>query len=163
MGEPTAEDVTGAEPATPEPVEAQRIAADLEYEQAVAPLLQLIGASDDRLVAQVHLPAKEDLAVELVPLAALQRLDEAQSDTTLMQTLSTLFLGAVLGFLTNVLTTDDFRWTPIAVAFVVLLAVIASCFGGLWARAGYRHQRIRRRILESRTKSTDLAAPPNDR
>jgi hypothetical protein len=104
-------------------------------------------AQDSLPTAPVKIPEPEELTVRLVNASQLQRLDELRSDGALLQTILFTMIGAVLGFVTNVFTSnqamDKSSW--IFLAFLLGGSVL---FGVLAMRAGRRETELRRRLFD---------------
>jgi hypothetical protein len=103
-------------------------------------------ARDSLPTASVKLPDPEDLTVRLVNISQIQRLDELQGDTALLQTILFTSVGTVLGFLTNIFTSnqgmDKSSWI-----FLAFLLATCALFGALTARASRRTTELRRRLF----------------
>jgi hypothetical protein len=135
-----------------DPVGSQRTSASADRSIPVSivdPLtrdvIELAGGVEPH--AQVKLPRPEDLAVRLVQVSALQRLDELRSDVSIHLSMLTTAGGLIVGFLTNVLTSNQ-PFNPQYWPFLGLLGLTAITFGGLTWRASRRAERIRRRLFD---------------
>lgn len=89
--------------------------------------------------ANVSLPPESEMTVRLVPEHLLREMTEIENDGLLSSNLFSISLGAILGFVTNVVTAADFTWTNAS------SAVIAG-FGVACALTGANHLRLRRRL-----------------
>lgn len=103
--------------------------------------------------APVRIPNREELTVRLVNISQLQHLDELRSDVTLLQTILGAGIGGVIGFLTNIFTSNQGMDKQSGV-FLVLLAGVAAVFGLLARRAGKRSADLRRTLLDETPKRT---------
>lgn len=59
--------------------------------------------TSQNLTAPVHLPTRDSLTVDLVPYDLIVKLDEYRGDYDLYSGLSFLFLGAIIGFILDLL------------------------------------------------------------
>ncbi len=103
--------------------------------------------SNERLRAKVVLPSAEDMAVRLVPSNSLDRLEEYRSDETKAYLLIGIFLGAVLGILSNWITDPGFEITRVSGAFMIIFSALAVLAAGWAAQVSARSRRVRSRLL----------------
>lgn len=97
--------------------------------------------------APVKIPGPEELTVRLVNVSQLQRLDELRGDVALLQTILFTIVGTVLGFVTNVFTSNQ-AMDRSAWIFLVLLLGASVLFGVLTARASQRTMKLQRRLFD---------------
>lgn len=94
---------------------------------------------DQTLKADVLLPSDEVMKVKLVPLHYMERLDEYRSDENWAFSLGGIFLGALLGIITNgFFTLEDTLSSP--TFMLLLLFSILTGMAYLWG------MRIRKRV-----------------
>lgn len=101
----------------------------------------------ERLRAEVLLPPAEDMAVRLVPSDSLDRLEEYRSDENKAYLFVGIFLGAVLGILSNWVTASAFEITRVSGSFMMLFVVLAALAGAQARQAADRSRRVRSRLL----------------
>ena len=105
--------------------------------------------------ARILLPPDSDLAVRLVHVKTLDRLFELQSDSNLYRGGLVLAIGALIGFFTNVVTTNDFVWTTAPWVFLAVSSALALLFGTLAVRYNRRVAKLRREIEASDGNSNE--------
>lgn len=120
----------------------------------ISPLTQIATqvAGGYETTAPVKIPDQEELTVRLVNISQIQRLDELRSDATLMQTILWSGIGAILGFFTNVVTSNQ-PLEKYAILFLILLIGITIVFAFLTKRASRREQDLRRRLFDDKQNS----------
>jgi hypothetical protein len=89
--------------------------------------------------APVRLPSEREMEVQLVSLQTLDRLFEVQGDADIHKTVVLLAIGGVLGFVTNVATTERFEWTTAASVYLAVTTAITISFAILAFRS---HRRL---------------------
>lgn len=107
--------------------------------------------------APVRMPNREELTVRLVNISMLQRLDELRSDISLYQNFLWAAIGGIIGFATNVLTSNQ----PVdakAALFLALLCVFAAVFTILVVRGSKRAEAVRQRIYDDKPKPNSEVA-----
>ncbi len=96
--------------------------------------------------APIEMPARSDLVVKLVSLDKLRLLDDARSDVQTFFGLMLLFAGGVVGFLVNMMTSnqsfDRFAWSFLGALFLVVLV-----FARLLRRSTRRADDVRKEIF----------------
>jgi cbb3-type cytochrome oxidase subunit 3 len=125
---------------------------ETQIEAILKTVNRAVGRSED-LTARVILPRQEDMDVRLIPSHSLERLEEYRSDENVAYLLIGSFSGAILGVLSNWLTSEDLIITRFSIILMVILfiAMVASV---LWSRK--IHQRaevVRRQIFSEKDKS----------
>lgn len=85
-----------------------------------------IGANANSYTAPVHLPDREQLAVNMVPSDMIYQYDEYRSDESKMAAFFYAFLGAFLGVIINWATADPvvISKTSIIMEFVLFVVII---------------------------------------
>ena len=104
---------------------------------------------EDTLTAPVRMPSQEAMTVRLGPINLIERLEEYQSDENLAHTFLGLFMGAILGIISNWANNTPFQISGFSAVLIVLLVILAIGVG-IWLR------RIRRRKESVKNK---LLAP----
>jgi len=82
-----------------------------------------LSETTQELTAPVTIPSREEMAVRLVPLNSLDRLEEYRFETDFWLAMSGILVGAALGILVNLATGGDL--TPAAWVLIVVLPLIA--------------------------------------
>jgi hypothetical protein len=125
-----------------------KISANTDLDAIADPLIRYTQelAGNREPYAPVKLPSPNDMTVRLVDITQLQRLDELREDAALMQTIFWTTIGALVGVLTNIFTSNQNIDTKSWI-LILLLAGGASIFGFLNLRASKRSEKLRRRIL----------------
>ncbi len=113
--------------------------------QEIEDSVDSVGEISRSLTADVVLPPQGDLRIRLVPSDSLDRLEEYRADQSVSLLFVGIFLGAILGILSNWITDLDFTITRISGAFMVLFLVMASLVG-FWTYV------VRRRASETRKR-----------
>jgi hypothetical protein len=101
--------------------------------------------------APVRMPPRDELTVTLVPVSLLQRLDELRSDLTLFQSMLWAAIGGIIGFLTNIFTSDQ-GLNKNSGIFLALLCGVTVLFIFLTIRASRRAEAIRQKIYNETPK-----------
>ena len=104
--------------------------------------------------APVKMPAPDELTVRLVNISLLQRLDELRGDAALLQSFLCCAVGGLLGFLTNVFTSNQ-SLDKNAWIFLTLLLGFAAVFGFLTMRASRRAETLRQKVFDEAIKRTE--------
>jgi len=96
--------------------------------------------------APISLPRREDITVKLGPVNLIERLDEYQSDENLLTFFLGIFIGAILGIISNWATASEFVVTPFS---LILLGIFISLSiaSGVWLkRIRNRRKKVNREI-----------------
>lgn len=101
--------------------------------------------------ARVELPSDAQMAVRLIPEPALREIFQIESDGALASGTFTLCLGAAIGFVTNVVTSAGFKWTPLNGAVISAFIVGALLSGAQSLRIHRRATRRRQALLQGET------------
>jgi transcriptional regulator with XRE-family HTH domain len=137
--------------------------ADLPVEaEAFEDLKKLVvelQASSQQLRAPVILPSAKQMEVKLIPSLSFDRLQEYRQEENKWSSLAMLFLGAVMGMVTNLATGG----TP-SPGFGIVATVLLFCAGVMGASAWAQRRRAIRITAEiSHDVATpEKAAPEND-
>lgn len=104
-----------------------------------------IQVTSKKLAAPVILPNPKDMQVTLVSSSSLDRLEEYRNEENKWFSVLTLFVGSILGLLTNLVTGGSL--TPSALVICVVFLIMAFFSG--WSAFGFRARAtaIRNRIL----------------
>jgi hypothetical protein len=130
------------------PINPSQIPAKSDFDSIADPLIGYAQeiAGNREPYAPVKFPTPNDMTVRLVDITQLQRLDELREDASLMQTIFWTIIGALVGVLTNIFTSNQNVDTKSWI-LILLLAGVAAIFGFLTLRATKRSEKLRRRIL----------------
>jgi len=112
----------------------------------LADVAEELGQLLSRPVAPVRMPPPDELEVRLVSEQTLERLFEAEKDASLHSNLLLLAIGTLLGFFTNVVTSEQFEWSRPVVTYVGLLGAVVVAFALLTLRATRRVRQFREKI-----------------
>jgi hypothetical protein len=106
-------------------------------------------AGEGAFTAPVQLPSKGQMTVRLVPVAVLERLDEARSDTMLVMSAFLTLAGAELGLLPAVTSAmlHPPKSDPITVSLFCAGLLFLGFTGFLWWRGSRRVAAVRNAIF----------------
>ena len=116
-----------------------------ENVQAVKEKVSVLREASEALTAQVILPLPEDMAVRLVPVESVRRLEEYRGDGDMWIAVAAGFGGAILGVFVNLVTGGEIKAETWIVTTVFLLMAAVSG----WSACQYRRRgdRLSRDIL----------------
>lgn len=106
--------------------------------------------------ASVKLPNPDELTVQLINVAQFNHLDELRNDLNTHQSILFIIIGAIIGFITNIITSNQ----PIdksAWLYLILLCGFAAVFGGLTWKFSKRTRELRERILNDKSNGKSEA------
>lgn len=95
-------------------------------------------------VAAVELPSDDSLKVTVATTDSLSAAFDARRESSIALSTFTLGAGAILGFFTNVVTTNDLKWGTLQTVYVSVIGT-ATVVVGLFA---FRAQRRASRLLK---------------
>lgn len=106
-----------------------------------------------QLSADIVLPPPDSMAVRLVPIQQIERLEEYRSDENWLYLLIGAFLGGIFGILSNWANTDKFELTRYSIVLMIILLFL-TVLGVLWAiRLKKRAQSVVKAIISKENSS----------
>jgi hypothetical protein len=106
------------------------------------------------LKAKVLLPPSEHLNVQLVPSHSLERLEEYRTDEKMIYVFLGVFLGGIIGILSNWATQDSFKIDR-ASGVLIAMFVFLTCCLSYWAYiTNERVHKVRNQMFLSKSSNT---------
>lgn len=107
------------------------------------------------ITAPVILPASEDMAVQLVSTTSLERLEEYRSEESKWSSIMSVFIGALIGVLTNVVTGGDMTkeaWFLVSLFLIISVLVFFTYWNYRTRRLGITTQifQERKKVAEDK-------------
>lgn len=96
--------------------------------------------------APISLPRREDITVKLGPVNLVDRLDEYQSDENLLTFFLGIFIGAIVGIVSNWATEREFVVTPFSLILLAIFAALAIGSGVWLKRIRERRKKVKNEI-----------------
>lgn len=114
------------------------------------------------LKAKVLLPPPDHLNVQLVPSYSLDRLEEYRADEKRLYIFLGVFLGGIIGILSNLATQDSFKINRAASVLLAMFIFLTFCLA-FWAFViNKRVQKIRDQIFLTNSSNTQSSSKKND-
>lgn len=104
-------------------------------EKLPVPDRELIDAVES--TAPIYIPSRESLAIGLVPIDLVYRLEEYRSDEKKWESILWAFIGAILGIATSWLTAENLQINNYSIILLIVFVVMAT-FSGVTA---YNYQK----------------------
>lgn len=98
--------------------------------------------------APIYIPSRENLAIGLVPVDLVYRLEEHRSDEIKWQNILWVFIGSVLGMIINWVTAENFTVTKVSIIIGVVF-IIMIIFSGSSAFTYHRRAEDMRKKLNN--------------
>ena len=128
----------------------------------ISEAIENLSNQSKELKAKVKLPSPEDMTVRLVSFESLHRLNEYQSDQSILLLVTGALAGGILGVIVNWSTDALFTITKSSVGLLVIL-LMGLCFMIYWSYILRKRANVlKQKLLQDQDSETEVALEKKD-